>query len=166
MLGELLPQGGGDSIPLRKSKLLIGRRDSCDISLRFPNVSSHHCEIELLNGYWRVRDLGSSNGTKVNGVRVDTKWLMPGDELSVAKHRYTVSYTPQTEGPPPQEETEDLQLSLMEKAGLVKRKDISPPAAPAGQPAKSRAAAPKTDEDRALEWLDIEGDDDDDSVEI
>ena len=161
MLGELLPQGGGDSIPLRKTKLLIGRRDSCDISLRFPNVSSHHCEIELLNGYWRVRDLGSSNGTKVNGVRVDTKWLMPGDELAVAKHRYTVSYTPQSEGPPPVEETEDLQMSLMEKAGLVKRKPTAPPTAPE-KSAKPRAAASNPDEDRAFQWLDIEDDDDDD----
>src|SRR5665213_1645115 len=70
MYGELVPQGGGDPVPLLKTKLLVGRRDtSCDIALRFPNVSSRHCELELVGGYWLVRDLGSSNGTKVNGVR-------------------------------------------------------------------------------------------------
>ena len=104
MLGELVPCGGGDPIPLLKPRLLIGRRTSCDVSLRFPNVSSHHCEVELLNGYWRVRDLGSRNGVKVNGIRCDTKWLMPGDVLSVSRHRYQVVYTPQTDAPPPEDD--------------------------------------------------------------
>ena len=39
MLGELLPLGGGDPIPLLKQQLLVGRRESCDIVLRFANVS-------------------------------------------------------------------------------------------------------------------------------
>ena len=69
-LGTLVPCGGGDPIPLIKNKLLIGRRSQCDIALRFPNVSSHHCEIELIDGYWFVRDLNSRNGTFVNGRRV------------------------------------------------------------------------------------------------
>ena len=120
MLGELVPCGGGDPIPLLKPRLLVGRRTSCDISLRFPNVSSHHCEVELSNGYWRVRDLGSRNGIKVNGIRCDTKWLMPGDVLSVARHRYEVIYEPQTDGPPP-EDDDPMAIGLMEKAGLVSR---------------------------------------------
>ncbi len=159
MLGELVPQGGGDSIPLHKPKLMIGRRDGCDICLRFPNVSSHHCELELTNGYWRVRDLGSSNGIKVNGVRVNQKWVFPGDELSVAKHHFTIAYTPPTGVPPPVDE-ENIQMSLMEKAGLLKRsappppsrserrpQSGNPPAAPARQP------PPKSDDEQALEWL-------------
>ena len=57
--GELVPLGGGDNIPLLKKKLVIGRRPDCDITLRFPNVSSYHCELELVDGYWFIRDLGS-----------------------------------------------------------------------------------------------------------
>src|SRR5437660_10745219 len=125
MFGELVPQGGGDPVPLLQKKLLIGRRDSCDIALRFPNVSSRHCELELVSGYWLVRDLGSSNGTKVNGVRVRSKWVMPGDELAVAKHRFKIDYDV-AEGvhpPPPIAEDEvDLGTSLLEKAGLLKRR--------------------------------------------
>ncbi len=121
MLGELIPCGGGDPIPLLKQKLLVGRRSSCDISLRFPNVSSHHCEVELVNGYWHVRDLGSRNGIKVNGIRCDTKWLMPGDVLSVSRHRYEVVYDPQTDAPPP-EDADPFGQSLLEKAGLARRK--------------------------------------------
>lgn len=117
MYGELVPCGGGDSIPLLKTKLLIGRRGRCDVMLDFPNVSSHHCELEFLNGYWFVRDLGSRNGIKVNGASCDSKWLLPGDVLHVAKHRFEVQYTPTSDGPPPEEEN-PFARSLLEKAGL------------------------------------------------
>ena len=121
MLGELIPCGGGDPIPLLTEKLLIGRRNRCDISLRFPNVSSHHCELELIDGYWFVHDMSSRNGIKVNGDRCDTKWLMPGDILSVAKHRYEIIYTPTRDRPPPQEDDDPFAKGLLEKAGLASR---------------------------------------------
>ncbi len=69
MFGELLPLGGGDPIPLLKKQLLVGRRESCDIVLRFANVSAHHCQLMVSNGYWYVKDMGSRNGIKVNDVR-------------------------------------------------------------------------------------------------
>jgi adenylate cyclase len=43
MYGELVPVGGGDNIPLLKPNLIVGRRESCDIVLRFANVSGQHC---------------------------------------------------------------------------------------------------------------------------
>jgi pSer/pThr/pTyr-binding forkhead associated (FHA) protein len=120
MLGELIPTGGGDTIPLLKPKLLVGRRDECDIALRFPNVSSHHCELELVEGYWQIHDLNSSNGIKVNGVRCMKNWLLPGDEVSFAKHKYEVKYV--ATGPTPQPMDEfDPSISLLEKAGLSRR---------------------------------------------
>jgi pSer/pThr/pTyr-binding forkhead associated (FHA) protein len=127
MFGELLPIGGGDPIPLLKKTLLVGRRESCDIVLRFANVSAHHCQLTLNDGYWYARDVGSRNGIKVNGVRCEEKRLDPGDTLSVAKHDYEVSYSP-TElgaiGPPPDDTTSAPQKifgqSLLERAGLAK----------------------------------------------
>ncbi len=119
MLGELIPCGGGDPIPLLKTRLLIGRRSRCDITLSFTNVSSHHCELELVDGFWSVRDLGSRNGVKVNGVRCKTKWLMPGDVVSVAKHRYELIYTPIGDAPPPEEE-DPFAIPLLVKAGLMR----------------------------------------------
>ena len=50
MYGELIPLGGGDPIPLLKKQLLCGRRESCDIILRFANVSAHHCQFNLRDG--------------------------------------------------------------------------------------------------------------------
>lgn len=159
MFGELVPQGGGDPIPLLKKKLMVGRRrESCDIALEFPNVSSRHCELEMVNSYWLVRDLGSSNGTKVNGVRVRSKWMLPGDELTVARHRFKIDYNVAADATPPPplvEDTEDLGVSLMEKAGLVHRRHAAPPAPPPSRkPAPTNGpAAPLTD-DRIIEWLD------------
>ncbi len=62
MFGELIPVGGGDTIPLLKKTLLVGRRESCDIVLRFPNVSAHHCQLQVEGGYWYVHDQKSRNG--------------------------------------------------------------------------------------------------------
>lgn len=164
MFGELVPQGGGDPVPLLLKKLLVGRRDSCDIALRFPNVSSRHCELELVSGYWLVRDLGSSNGTKVNGVRVRAKWVLPGDELAVAKHRFKIDYNilPGAPPPPPIEDDDnnvDLGTSLMEKAGLVKRRAERGDSGSGRRP-DGRSSRPLTDEDRAADM--IAGDDEDD----
>jgi adenylate cyclase len=131
MHGELIPLGGGDPIPLLKKNLLVGRRESCDIVLRFSNVSAHHCQLYCNGGYWYVKDLKSRNGVKVNGSRVTEKRLDPGDELAIAKHRYDVRYSPYdlgAVGPPPvDEETTDLlNQSLLERAGLEVRKRPEP----------------------------------------
>ncbi len=123
MYGELVPLGGGDPVPLLKKSLLVGRRESCDIVLRFANVSAHHCQLECHDGYWYVRDMNSKNGTRVNNVRVNEKRLDPGDELRVAKHKYCVEYSPLdlgAVGPPPSDEipTDVMSKSLLERAGL------------------------------------------------
>ena len=123
MFGQLSPIGGGDPIPLLKKELLVGRRESCDICLRFANVSAHHCQLECDGGYWYVTDLNSRNGIKVNGQRVQRKRLDPGDRFSIAKHHYEIEYDPAAigaVGPPPPEDAaaEIMGKSLLERAGL------------------------------------------------
>jgi pSer/pThr/pTyr-binding forkhead associated (FHA) protein len=92
MLGQLVPCGGGRPLALLKSKLVVGRQSSCDLVLPFTTVSSRHCELEFQDGYWHVRDLGSKNGTRVNGTACTTRQLLPNDTLTVASHRYAVVY--------------------------------------------------------------------------
>lgn len=154
MFGQLVPRGGGDAIPLLQPKIMIGRRSSCDIVLEFPNVSSHHCELEFKNGYWQARDLNSSNGVKVNGERIDQKFLMPGDELSVAKHHFVIQYQPQADAPVPEEEEDPFAMSLLEKAGLLhdrEQRRRQPPPPPAKKPPADKKFS--ADEDAALQWL-------------
>jgi pSer/pThr/pTyr-binding forkhead associated (FHA) protein len=157
LLGELEPLGGGDAIPLLKPRLVIGRRSSCDIVLEFPNVSQQHCELQLENGYWIIRDLGSRNGIKVNGDRVESKWLQPGDEVSIAKHRYEIRYTPSGDAPPPEDIEEGQNpfgRSLLEKAGLA-RPERRPERSPS-KPPRPNPNLPQTfdkDEDDAVRFL-------------
>ena len=133
--GELVPIGGGDTIPLMRSPLTMGRRESCDVCLRFPNVSGQHCELKFQDGAWYIRDLGSTNGTKVNGQRLQgNKALRPGDEITIAKRRFTIQYS-LTAGPQAFQnvlDEEDISSqSLMEKAGLERPPRRPRPGAPA-----------------------------------
>lgn len=153
MLGELNPCGGGDSIPLLHEKLLIGRRSSCDICLAKPNVSSHHCELELLNGYWHVRDLGSTNGIKVNGERTLGSPLMPGDELQVAKSRFRIQYLVESGATAPEPE-DPFALSLMEKAGLEKPRNFRMPESSDEKRKRLRAKRRASNrDDFIMDWL-------------
>lgn len=121
--GTLVPKGGGDPIPLLKKNLLIGRRESCDIVLRFKNVSAHHCQLSVRGGYWYVKDLKSLNGVKVNDVSVTDRRLQSGDALTIAKHSYRIYYVPADLGavgpPPPDAPPEEIfGDSLLKRAGL------------------------------------------------
>jgi adenylate cyclase len=129
--GELVPVGGGDNVPLIRPVLTVGRRESCDICMRFPNVSGMHCELSFRNGYWYVRDLNSTNGVKVNGMRIQEKLLHPGDEVSIGKRRYTIQYELPAGKHALEEVQEDIMSqSLLEKAGLEKPRRPLPPRRP------------------------------------
>lgn len=155
LLGELVPCGGGDPLPLYKPLILIGRRSVCDIVLNFPNISSQHCQLELRNGYWHIQDLNSRNGIKVNGERCDSRFLQPGDELSIAKHDFTIQYTATNDAPPPVEE-DPLEMGLLEKAGLMRRQAKRPILRPS-RPVRTDDSRFSGEENDALRFL--EGDD-------
>jgi pSer/pThr/pTyr-binding forkhead associated (FHA) protein len=127
MNGELMPAGGGDNIPLIREKLTLGRRESCDICLRFPNISGVHAELSYREGFWYIRDLNSTNGVKVNGVRVLEKLLHPKDRLTIGKRDYVISYDPPVNSSHRLEEEDEIDIrsaSLLERAGLAKPKDL------------------------------------------
>ncbi len=133
--GELVPVGGGDPIPLIRETMTIGRRDSCDIPLRLPNVSGLHCELSFRDGFWWIRDLNSTNGVKVNSVRVDKKLVQPGDMITIAKRNFKLEYTLPSGRSAVDELAEDDILSrpLLEKAGLVRPQREERPR-PSGKP--------------------------------
>ena len=124
-LGELVPVGGGDAIPLIQDIMTIGRRQSCDIQLDFANISGTHAELSYRNGVWHLKDMGSTNGVKVNGERTLRRPLRPGDELAIANHKYTIQYqlvSGSSFEDVFNEEEDVFSQSLMEKAGLEKPK--------------------------------------------
>lgn len=73
----------GKSFRLEGFPVVLGRRDSCDIVLPDASVSRRHARIEPQKGNWVVTDLGSSNGTFVNGVRIESTALSPGDSVKL-----------------------------------------------------------------------------------
>ncbi len=66
--------------PLTGARTIVGR-DSPDISIPDPTMSIQHFEIEFRNGEYFIRDLGSTNRTKVNGRSIDATTLASGDRI-------------------------------------------------------------------------------------
>lgn len=76
-------------IPLSSEEMLIGRGNDCEIRLRDPDVSRHHCLIRLRGPEITISDLGSSNGTFVNGQSILSQVvLQSGDEIKVGNSRF------------------------------------------------------------------------------
>lgn len=86
----LLSLADGPSILLDKPILLFGRHAECDVQLNSKKVSRRHCCLAQVNDYLVIRDLGSTNGVKINGQKVTEGRLRPGDELEIGNFRYQV----------------------------------------------------------------------------
>lgn len=78
----------GPDIMLDRGMIVVGRHPGCDARLDSLRVSRHHCCVMPEDGEVVVRDLGSTNGVRINGQRVDSGRLKLGDELSIAHFRY------------------------------------------------------------------------------
>jgi pSer/pThr/pTyr-binding forkhead associated (FHA) protein len=83
----LLPSG--ERYVLREHKVVLGRLPDCDITLVDPNVSRQHAEIQPRGDGFVLVDLGSTNGSRVNGIRVAERELRDGDELGFGNIRLT-----------------------------------------------------------------------------
>lgn len=92
MRARLLALDGSPSIDLVKDMTLVGRNEDCDVRLDHKSVSKLHCIIVKTDGLLLVRDLGSTNGTRVNGQRVRRAALLPNDNLSIANAKYQVKF--------------------------------------------------------------------------
>ena len=70
----------------------LGRSDDCSIQLAHPLVSRHHAEVSQSGEGFRVKDLGSRNGTVVNGATVDGELLAPGRDVTVQLGPYLLNF--------------------------------------------------------------------------
>ncbi len=88
MIGKLVPMTHADLasvIELKRPVLLVGRHPECDVRLDSIKVSRRHCCLALINRRLMIRDLGSRNGVRVNGAKVEESPLFPGDEVAIAE---------------------------------------------------------------------------------
>lgn len=87
-----------DKFLLSQGKVIIGRSPDCDIAIDNTAISRQHASIEYKNGEYYLNDLGSSNGTFLNGDKIDElAALTPGDNIGVAKFTLAFQETPQAE---------------------------------------------------------------------
>ena len=87
--------GGRSSYPLNRDRTVIGREVSCHVMLNDNSVSREHSAIlKVAEGYY-LRDLGSSNGTYVNGQRIQECLLQNGDQVSIGNVQFNFE-APQT----------------------------------------------------------------------
>jgi serine/threonine protein kinase len=90
MPSVLLVAPGGQQVRLFNPKTVIGRAPECDLVVKASEVSKRHCRIVLGPEEVLVEDLGSSNGTFVNGEQVQRAELQDGDELDLGGHTFQV----------------------------------------------------------------------------
>src|SRR3954447_1744722 len=88
MPARLVALDEGSDIALDRSMVVVGRHPLCDVRLDSLRISRHHCCMTQDKDELVVRDLGSTNGIRINGERVERGRLRPGDELSIAHIRY------------------------------------------------------------------------------
>jgi len=79
--------------------LVCGRAVTCDLAIIDPTVSRHHADLVVGHGGVNVHDVGSSNGTFVNGVKIDQSFVAPGDTLTFGKVEFRLEMV--AEAPPP-----------------------------------------------------------------
>ena len=105
---------GGErrSFAVVRSTTTIGRREDCDLRIPVGDVSRKHCRLVLSPDNVRIQDLGSSNGTYVNGQRVTDAFLNPGDTVGVGPVHFVVQVD-----------------------GVPSEHDLTPPAAAGGESA-------------------------------
>ena len=73
----------GRRIEIGETPLVVGRMPECDVALSDANVSRRHAEVRRQGTGFVVVDLGSTNGTRVNGAQVKERLLNNGDEITV-----------------------------------------------------------------------------------
>ena len=94
---QLVALTEGSNISLDKPILLVGRHQECDVQIVSRKISRRHCCIALVNDHLVVRDLGSTNGIRINGVKVLEGNLQPDDELTIGNVRYQLKLAAEAE---------------------------------------------------------------------
>jgi pSer/pThr/pTyr-binding forkhead associated (FHA) protein len=146
MKAELVPENGDPPIPITRDVTVVGRREFCDIQVDDRSLSKRHAVIVKTDGLLVIRDLATTNGTKVKGQRVRWAALLPDDRIAFGSYKVRVYLGPD-DAPGPSE------LAKMGSQG--RRQSTRLQTAPNGNKPKPAAPAP-------LQLVPLAGDEDDD----
>ena len=91
MLTLILKEGAAPvTLQLAEDVIAIGRSKENNIVLKNIKASRRHARIERVGATYQITDLGSGNGTKVNGKKIDFETLKKGDEIAIGDARITL----------------------------------------------------------------------------
>src|SRR6478609_6240813 len=94
MKAELVPDNGDPPIPITKDVTVIGRKDVCDVVIDHHSLSKRHCVVVKTDGLLVVRDLATTNGTKVKGQKIRWAALLPDDRITLGAYKMRVYLGP------------------------------------------------------------------------
>lgn len=141
-------------VPVKWKHAVLGRREDCQIRIPLANVSRQHCEIAKDPEGVVIRDLGSANGTYINGQRVQEHRVKPGDVLSLG----SVVFVFRIDGEP-----ETIDASAIVRNGAQKPASDPTPSAVASREDELRPFTSDSDDSSVdFDFDDLTLDDDDD----
>lgn len=94
MKAELVPENGDPPIPITRDLTVVGRREFADVVIDHPSLSKRHCLLVKTDGLLVIRDLITTNGTKVKGQRIRWAALLPDDRISLGDYKMRVYLGP------------------------------------------------------------------------
>lgn len=115
MRAQLVPIDGGAPVEVAKEMTLVGRTEECDLRLDHKSVSKMHCVLVKTDGLLLLRDLGSTNGTRVNGTRVRRAALLPNDKISFANFHFKVLFGAALSAAEQTDQTQQIDAKEMQK---------------------------------------------------
>lgn len=109
----------GKEVAINAPRFFIGRSEECHLRANSDAISRRHCAITINDGDVQIRDLGSRNGTFVNGVRIDGPHaIQTGDQLRIGPLEFLVTYVKSSKSAA-KSTTDSSLLSDDEMAGLI-----------------------------------------------
>lgn len=137
-------EGRTTTVPLIRDEITIGRKEGNTIRLTDRNVSRRHARLQKQNGHYLLHDLGSYNGTIINGTRVtEARPLKHGDLILIGDYKLSIieESTAQVQVPPPVDDAA-VTLEALPVAPAAVAPAGSQPAPAASQPAPAPVSAP------------------------
>lgn len=125
--------GSQKNFPLQGGVTVIGRRHDCDLRIAVMSVSRKHCQLSCGDGALKIRDLGSRNGTILNGEPVDEAVVQAGDSIEVGPLKFICQIDGKPEdiakGPPeaeelPQEDVLIEDLGEQDTGAIAEQSDL------------------------------------------
>lgn len=102
--------GQGQEFVVDKDSFTVGAYDYNDVILKDATISGQHCEIVLMENGYLIRDLGSTNGTVVQGIRITEAYLNQGAEVKIGNTKFIFC---------PLKEATEFHLSQMSRSGKM-----------------------------------------------